>query len=61
MATASYWLWFYWAGLDALPSSGCLENYTFFFARVDLYGWCRTVCKVFTIVYLVLSPVFGTE
>ena len=59
LGTASYWLWFFWSGLDVLPTSGCSRDYAFFFAKVDLYGWYRTLLKVAFIIQLAVYTLFG--
>jgi hypothetical protein len=48
-----FYVWFYFRGMDMLPQSGCKDDYAFFFARVSLYHWYRTVMKV----YFVLAAV----
>lgn len=42
-----YTLWFFFHGLDVLPRSACLDEYGFFFAKVSIWHWYRTVGKVF--------------
>ncbi|KAH0607318.1 uncharacterized protein H6S33_003306 [Morchella sextelata] len=44
----SYSLWFWWRGMDRMGVGPC-STYGFFMARVDLFGWFRTVNKVFNI------------
>ncbi|KAI5847973.1 hypothetical protein DFP73DRAFT_543756 [Morchella snyderi] len=44
----SYSLWFWWRGMDRMGVGAC-ATYGFFVARVDLFGWFRTVNKVFNI------------
>ncbi|KAJ0130951.1 High-affinity glucose transporter ght2 [Fusarium oxysporum f. sp. albedinis] len=56
--TSGYWTWFFWRGLDVLPRSACPDEYAFFFARVSLYDWFRTLSKVFSVIALV-SAVYG--
>ncbi|KAH7305413.1 hypothetical protein B0I35DRAFT_111680 [Stachybotrys elegans] len=51
---SAYWTWFFWRGLDVLPRSACPDEYAFFFARVSLYHWFRTLSKVGYIILLVL-------
>lgn len=58
LVTVSYWLWFFWRGLDVLPRSTCPDEYAFIFAKVSLYHWFRTLSKaLFTI--LGVSIVLG--
>jgi len=45
-AFIGYGTWFYFAGLDTLPHTACTE-WAFFFAKVDVRGWYRTLNKVF--------------
>lgn len=44
-AYVGYATWFWFAGLDTLPRTPC-EEYGFFFTKVDIRGWFRTVNKV---------------
>lgn len=44
----SYSLWFWWRGMDRMGAGAC-TTYGFFMAKVDLFGWFRTVNKVFNI------------
>jgi len=57
MAT-SYWLWYFFRGLDVLPKSDCMDEYMFFFTKVSLYHWFRTLSKVTAIFGFVVS-VYG--
>ncbi|KAI8966310.1 hypothetical protein F5Y11DRAFT_310018, partial [Daldinia sp. FL1419] len=41
-----YFTWFWWLGLDVLPTSNCEDEFGFFFAKVSLRGWFRTLNKV---------------
>ncbi|KAI1469386.1 uncharacterized protein F4812DRAFT_327902 [Daldinia caldariorum] len=41
-----YFTWFWWVGLDVLPMSGCEEEFGFFFTKISLRGWFRTLNKV---------------
>lgn len=41
-----YYTWFFWRGLDVLDRSGCENDYAFFFSKVPVYGWLRTLQKV---------------
>ncbi|KAH7193939.1 uncharacterized protein B0J16DRAFT_395953 [Fusarium flagelliforme] len=59
LPAASYWLWFFWSDLDVLLISGCSRDYALFFAKVDSYGWCRTMVKVAFIVLLAVYILFG--
>jgi len=47
-----YATWFWFAGLDTLPRTAC-DEYGFFFSKVDLRGWFRTVNKVVFCIMLV--------
>jgi len=40
-----YATWFWFAGLDTLPRTAC-DEYAFFFTKVDVRGWFRTLAKV---------------
>ncbi|KAM0339572.1 hypothetical protein ACHAPU_010872 [Fusarium lateritium] len=44
-AYIGYATWFWFVGLDMLPHTGCKE-WAFFFARVNVRGWYRTLNKV---------------
>lgn len=44
-ATCAGGVWFLFLGIDTLPRTPCPET-VFFFARVPLFGWYRTVLKV---------------
>lgn len=48
--TALY-VWFWWYGMDRLGHSGCTDDKVFFFVKVSLWGWFRTMNKVFTVFY----------
>ncbi|KAJ2967270.1 hypothetical protein NQ176_g9740 [Zarea fungicola] len=48
--TALY-VWFWWYGMDRLGHSECTDDKVFFFVRVSLWGWFRTMNKVFTVFY----------
>lgn len=59
-AMAAFYTWFYFRGLDVMLESPCESSYAFFFARVNLYHWFRTLMKVSfaaCLVYLVLAPI----
>lgn len=43
-----YSAWFWFTGLDKLSRAPC-TGYAFFFARVDLYGWFRTLGRIYII------------
>jgi hypothetical protein len=45
VATTFYSVWFVYAGMDRMKHSSC-SHYAFFFTRVDLYGWFRTLLKI---------------
>jgi hypothetical protein len=44
-AYIGYATWFWFVGLDNLPHTACTE-WAFFFARVNVRGWFRTMNKV---------------
>ncbi|KAM0266912.1 hypothetical protein ACHAPA_006481 [Fusarium lateritium] len=46
-AYIGYATWFWFVGLDRLPHTACTE-WAFFFARVKVRGWYRTVNKFFS-------------
>ncbi|KIM30565.1 hypothetical protein M408DRAFT_323343 [Serendipita vermifera MAFF 305830] len=52
-----YSAWFWFAGLDKLARSPC-TGFAFFFTRVDLYGWFRTLGKAY-VVWELLLRTFG--
>ena len=44
-----YWIWFLYVGMDGMAHPPC-STFAFYFIKVDLYDWYRTVLKVvFTI------------
>lgn len=45
----SYSIWFWFVGLDRLAHSDSCTSFGFFFAPVDLYGWFRTLGKIYII------------
>lgn len=58
-ASAGFGLWYTFLGMDNLCQSLC-ANDAFFFARVDLYGWYRTLLKVVFCGYAIcLTALFG--
>ncbi|KAM3469657.1 hypothetical protein MY8738_010040 [Beauveria namnaoensis] len=46
---SSLFVWFWWHGMDVLGRSPCADDKAFFFAKVSLWGWFRTMNKVFAI------------
>lgn len=42
-------IWFWWHGMDVLGHSPCPDDKAFFFAKVSLWGWFRTMNKVFAV------------
>ncbi|KAJ9194261.1 hypothetical protein DTO164E3_5660 [Paecilomyces variotii] len=62
-AMMGYIMWYFWSGMDVMirplppPGSGFGQT-AFFFAKVDLFGWFRTLGKVFavlgSVVFLVI-------
>lgn len=48
--TALY-IWYWWYGMDVLGHSHCSDDKVFFFTKVSLWGWFRTMNKVFTVFY----------
>ncbi|KAK8143002.1 hypothetical protein G3M48_007873 [Beauveria asiatica] len=47
---SSLFVWFWWHGMDVLGRSPCADDKVFFFAKVSLWGWFRTMNKVFAII-----------
>jgi len=45
LALIGYQAWFWFVGLDSLPRTACTE-WTFFFTKVDVRGWSRTLDKI---------------
>lgn len=45
LAYIGYATWFWFVGLDVLPHTACTE-WAFFFSKVDVRGWFRTLSKV---------------
>lgn len=41
-------VWYWWYGMDTLGRA-CPDDKAFFFAKVSLWGWFRTLNKVFTV------------
>ncbi|SPO02386.1 uncharacterized protein DNG_05059 [Cephalotrichum gorgonifer] len=52
-----YSVWFWFRGLDVLSHSDTCTAYAFFFSRVDLYGWFRTLGKVYIIYKVAIEAV----
>jgi hypothetical protein len=50
--TAMRWwyIYFWFAGMDRLPKQ-CETQYYFFFAKLDIFGWVRTLMKVTVIMF----------
>ncbi len=49
-----YSIWFWWHGIDYMMRTPC-GTFVFFFAKVDIYGWFRSACKVLVIPAAVVS------
>lgn len=47
LALFLYAIWLLFVGLDRLSHSNTCKSFAFFFAPVDLYGWFRTLAKVY--------------
>jgi hypothetical protein len=47
---SSLFVWFWWHGMDVLGRSPCADDKVFFFAKVSLWGWFRTMNKVFAVI-----------
>lgn len=62
-ALAAYGVWFVFVGMDRMPSrSGsppCSRSRAFFFAKVDLYHWFRTLLKIVFVVAAVVQSTLG--
>lgn len=57
--SAGYGLWYAFSGVDKLCRSTC-ANEVFFFAKVNLYDWYRTLLKIIFSVYVIcLSILLG--
>jgi len=48
MLCLGYNLWFWWYGIDLMTRTPC-GTYIFICAKVDLYGWFRSVCKALVV------------
>ncbi|KAJ3493908.1 hypothetical protein NLG97_g4430 [Lecanicillium saksenae] len=46
---SALFVWFWWHGMDVLGHSDCPDDKAFFFVSVSLWGWFRTMHKVFAI------------
>ncbi|KAG8922928.1 hypothetical protein FRC02_011507 [Tulasnella sp. 418] len=55
-AVTYYSIWFIYIGMDAMQAPPC-SHYAFFFAKVDLYHWFRTMQKVFFTIAAVLCSI----
>ncbi len=42
------YVWYWWYGMDTLGRA-CPDDKAFFFAKVSIWGWFRTMNKVFTV------------
>ena len=48
--------WFWWHGMDTLPRS-CHDDYAFFFAKVSIWHWFRTLNKVISVATIIVAPI----
>lgn len=64
---SALFVWFWWHGMDVLGHSPCVDDKAFIFAKVSLWGWFRTMNKVFTIFTAIIAGtmalmyIFGTS
>ncbi|ATY64504.1 hypothetical protein A9K55_004413 [Cordyceps militaris] len=47
---SALFVWFWWYGMDVLGHSPCPDDKVFFFVKVSLWGWFRTMNKVFAVI-----------
>jgi hypothetical protein len=52
-----YWTWFWFVGIERQALSPC-TGYGFFFSKVSLFGWFRTLASIITITVVVLDLFF---
>lgn len=53
-------IWFWWKGIDVLVNSPC-TGYGFFFSKVLLDGWYRTLMKVLSIIDVLPALAFAGQ
>ncbi|KAJ6779851.1 hypothetical protein PWT90_00847 [Aphanocladium album] len=56
---SALFVWFWWHGMDVLGRSPCPDDKVFFFVKVSLWGWFRTMNKVFTIITAIVAGVMA--
>lgn len=57
-AYISYYVWFWFVGIDSVPQGTC-DEYSFFWAKVNIRGWYRTVNKAIWTFALVVVFILG--
>lgn len=57
-AYISYYVWFWFVGIDSVPQGTC-DEYSFFWAKVNIRGWYRTVNKAIWTFGLVVVFILG--
>ncbi|KAM3566855.1 hypothetical protein ARSEF4850_000160 [Beauveria asiatica] len=56
---SSLFVWFWWHGMDLLGRSPCADDKVFFFAKVSLWGWFRTMNKVFAVITAIAAGIMA--
>lgn len=56
---SSLFVWFWWHGMDVLGHSPCPDDKVFFFVKVSLWGWFRTMNKVFAVITAIIAGVMA--
>lgn len=49
-----YWTWFWFVGIEKQKLSPC-TGYAFFFSKVSMFGWFRTLASIVTVSMVVLD------
>ncbi|KAJ4164692.1 hypothetical protein LMH87_006354 [Akanthomyces muscarius] len=56
---SALFVWFWWYGMDVLGHSPCADDKVFFFAKVSLWGWFRTMNKVFAVITALAAAIMA--
>lgn len=56
---SALFVWFWWYGMDVLGHSPCPDDKVFFFAKVSLWGWFRTMNKVFAVITALVAAIMA--
>ncbi|XWW99426.1 hypothetical protein V2A60_007436 [Cordyceps javanica] len=56
---SALFVWFWWYGMDVLGHSPCPDDKVFFFVKVSLWGWFRTMNKVFAVITALMATLMA--